>query len=161
MSQGYFAEVSMTRPSDTPSYGAGDVVGATKAAFEIPNIGPPGKSILITSAVLYIASTAVISGETSYNLHLYNGKPPSAFTDADTWDLPAGDRASYLGKIALGSPVDIGASLYVETHGINKQIRMGESGGLWGYLETVGAHTGAASRVYTVRLHSISVDDGK
>jgi hypothetical protein len=90
-------------------------------------------------------------------LHLYDATPPSAIADSSPWDLPAGDRANYLGSINLGTPVDLGSTLYVGTDGVNKQIKCASaSTTVYGYLVSVGAYTPTA-QVYTVQLHAIGL----
>jgi hypothetical protein len=127
------------------AYSANDVISVAQSFADLaPKLGGP---ITIISASLQIAATAIISGETGYTLQLYSVTPPSAHADNDAWDLPSGDRASYLGSIALGTPVDLGSTLYVEVNNINKQIYVpGSVGGghIWGELVTVGAFTATA-----------------
>lgn len=155
------AGVSHTRPNDTTAYAAGDVIGQTDtntaAAFIFPSIsGAAGQEVLITSVALEIDITSIPTGMTSFTLYLYNVTPPSAFVDNNPWDLPAGDRASYLGLINLGTPVDLGSTLYVELNGVNKQVTTA-SASLFGYLVTTGAYTPTASAVYKVTIHTIPV----
>lgn len=157
---GYTSAVALTRTNDTNAYGAGDVIGAATgatAALTFANIAPSGGGhILITSASLLIESSGVISGETSYTLHLYSATPPSASGDNAAWDLPSGDRATYLGSISLGTPADVGSTLYVRTDQINAHyVAAGSS--LYGYLVTVGAYTPTAQRVYNVTLRAIGI----
>ena len=150
----FSAEFSITAVNAAIS--ANDVMGV---AQELVYIGPhTGGEIIITSTQLWVYHTALISGETSYNLHLYNVTPPSAHADNDAWDLPSGDRAAYLGYVALGTPVDLGSTLYVEVNGLNKQITglSNNTGSLWAELVTVGAFTPTAA-VRRVRVHSIAV----
>ena len=139
------------------AYGANDVMSVAK---EFAGLGSQiGGSISITSATLEVDHTAVIAGETSYRLYLYNVTPPSAHADNDAWDLPSGDRAAFLGYVDLGTPVDIGSTLWVETHGINKQINVASSvngGSVWGELVTVGAFTATAA-ARKVTLHAVPV----
>jgi hypothetical protein len=159
-SQGYGVAVSLTRTADTNAYAAGDVIGSatgSTAALTFSNIGPSGGGeIMITSAVLEIDASAVISGETSYELRLYNVTPPSALGDNAAWDLGSGDRASYLGKIALGTIADVGSTLLVETDSINKQITLAGAN-LYGYLVTVGTYTPTSARVHKITLHSVRI----
>ena len=157
--QGYSAEVSVTRTNDTNVYAANDVIGAatgSTAALTFASMGPSAGRIMITSAELEIDITAVISGMTSFRLHLYNVTPPSALGDNTAFDLPSGDRASYLGFIELGAPVDLGSTLYVAQDALNKQRTLAGTS-LFGYLVTVGAYTPAASSVFKVTLHSVAV----
>ncbi len=151
--------VTLTRTNDTNAYTANDVIGAatgSTAALTFANMGPSGGTIMITSAQLEIDASALISGETSYALYLYNVTPPSALGDNAAFDIPSGDRAAFLGKINLGTPVDEGSTLYVEVNGINKQVKLAGTS-LFAYLVTVGAYTPTASRVHVVTLHAIPV----
>lgn len=134
------------------AYDAGDVIEGAK---EFAHIGPIGGTIRVLESGLLVAHTAVISGETSYRLHLYNGLPSSALADRDTWDLPAGDRSAYLGYLDLGTPVDIGSSIYVQTIDQNKHFRL-LSGSVWAYLVTNGAFTATAA-ARTATLHTIPI----
>jgi hypothetical protein len=94
---------------------------------------------------------------TSFRLHLYDATPPSATADNAAWDLPAGDRANYLGYVDLGSPVDVGATLYVQTDQVNKQFRA-STADLYGYLVTNGGFTPAAnSEVYVPELNAVAL----
>jgi hypothetical protein len=157
-SQGFGAAVSLTRTADTNAYAANDVIGSatgSTAALTFANMGPSGKEIMITSVALEIDADAIITGETSYRLYLYNGTPPSALGDNAAFDLPSGDRASFLGYVDLGTPVDLGSTLYVETNGVNKQVTLSGTG-LFGYLVTNGAYTPTSARIYKITLHAAS-----
>lgn len=148
--------VSLTRTNDTNAYTANDVVGAatgSTAALTF-TVGAGAGEYTITSASLEIDAAAVIASETNYILYLYNVTPPSALGDNAAWDLPSGDRASYLGAINLGAPADLGSTLSVEQSLIGKQITLA-SGNLFAYLVTVGAYTPTASRVHVITLHTV------
>lgn len=151
--------VTITRTNDTAVYLANDVIGAatgSTAAVEFKDMGPSGARIMITSTAFEIDGTAIISGETSYLLHLYNVTPPSALGDNAPFDLPAGDRASYLGFVSLGTPADLGSTLYVEANIVNKQLSL-TTQSLFGYLVTVGPYTPTAQRVHKITLHSVAL----
>ena len=156
----YRAAVALTRTNDTNAYGAGDILGAatgSTAALTFANMAPAGGGhVLLTSATLLIESSGVISGETSYTLHLYSATPPSASGDNAAWDLPSGDRSVYLGAFSLGTPADVGSTLFVRTDQINAHI-VATSANLYGYLVTVGPYTPTASRVYNVILRAIGM----
>lgn len=159
-SAGYTAPVSLTRTADTNSYLANDVIGAatgSTAALAFA-IGPTaGGEVMITSAALETDATAVISGEAGYRLHLYNVTPPSALGDNVAWDLPSGDRASYLGYIDLGQPVDLGSTCYIEANSINKQLTVPSGGTVYAYLVTLGAFTPASATVRKITVHAIAL----
>lgn len=156
---GYTVAVSLTRTADTNAYSAGDVVGAATgatAALTFASMGPSGGDILITSAEFEVDAAALITGQAAYTLYLYNVTPPSALGDNASWDLPSGDRASFLGSINLGTPVDLGSTLYISTDGVNKHIKLA-SGSLFAYLVTVGAYTPASATVHKITLHAIGL----
>lgn len=157
VSRGRSASVVVTRTADTNAYTANDVIGAatgSTAALTFSKVAPQsGGTVLVRSTTLEVDATGVISGETSYTLHLYSDAPPSALGDNVAWDLPSGDRGTYLGSLALGTPVDVGSSLYIAVDGINKEITLpGEN--LYGYLVTVGAYTPTSARVYRIKIHT-------
>jgi hypothetical protein len=150
---GYSASVSVTRPANTTGYTAGDVVGAAAAALEFTSMGPSAGRVMIRSASLEIDRAALIETEAVYLLHLYSVTPPSALADNAAFDLPSGDRASYLGSISLGTPVDLGATLYIDTNNINKQVKLAGTS-LFAYLQTVGAYTPESATVHKITLHT-------
>lgn len=145
---------SATFTCGTTAYAANDVVGASgaNAAISFPNLGPAAAHIMITGASIEIDTTALISGEGSYYLALYSVTPPSALNDSVAWDVPAGDRASFLGLFTIGTPVDLGSTLYVEINGINKLLAMTGTG-IFGYLVSAGAYTPTA-RVFVVKIQT-------
>lgn len=157
---GYTSSVSLTRTNDTNAYLAGDVIGAgtgSTAALSFTAVGAAGANVMITGASLEVDVAAIPSGMTSFTLQLYSVTPPSALGDNAAWDLPSGDRASYLGPISLGSPLDVGSTLYSDQNQINKQVQLPAGAGVFAYLVTVGAWTPAASTVFALKLHTVSL----
>ena len=155
----YPSVLSLTRTADTNAYTAGDVLGtgtgSAGASLAFPGIGPAaGGEVIITSAALEIDLASIPSGMTSFRLYLYSVTPPSALGDNAAWDIPSGDRASFLGYVDLGSPVDLGSTLYVQTAQINQQVTVPVGGELFGYLMTNGGYTPASGTVYKVTLHA-------
>src|SRR3954462_15144438 len=78
---GASAAVSFARTADTNAYAANDVVGFATAAggavLTFANVANAAGEVMITSIKLEIDDTALISGETSYRLYLYDVAPPS------------------------------------------------------------------------------------
>jgi hypothetical protein len=151
---------STARPNDTAGYTAGDIIGTatgSTAAITLATIGTIGKVIRITGTRLEIDVAAIPSGMTSFRLHLYNATPPSALGDNAPWDLPSGDRASYLGYVDLGTPEDVGSTLYVQQTGLDYDFLMGASTSLFGYLVTNGAYTPSASAVKIITLYAMAM----
>lgn len=154
----YGSQITLTRPADTSAYAANDVLGAataSSAALQFAGIGPvAGGEVMLTTVQFEIDTSAIPSGMTGFRLYLYNSVPPSALGDNAVWDLLSTDRASFLGYVDLGSPVDLGSTLYVETLQINKQVAVPVGGALFGYLVTFGAYTPASASVHKITLHA-------
>lgn len=149
--------VTITRTADTNAYTANDVIGAATgatSAVEFTDMGPADGRISIIGASLRIDASALIASEATYNLHLYSITPPSALGDNAAHDIPSGDRASYLGYVALGTPVDLGSTLWVKQDSLQIPVRL-SSTSLWGYLVTVAGYTPTSARVYNMKLHSV------
>ena len=146
---GYGFSSSATFTPTAVQYLAGDIM---QGALSFGSVGPStGGAVIITNTRLRVNESAVQSGETSYTLQLYSVTPPSALADNAAWDLPSGDRASYVGSIALGTVVDVGSTLYVEQTGLTKQIVVPSGGSLFGYLVTNSTFTPTATaRVVTL-----------
>ena len=96
----YRSVVTITRPSNTTAYTAGDVVGDTSgsATITLSNIGPSGGYVLVQSVSLVFSDSTVISGMGSYRLHFYSASP-TAIADNAVFDLVSGERANYLGFV--------------------------------------------------------------
>lgn len=161
ISPGLSVAVSVTRTADTNAYAANDVLGSatgSTAGIDFNLAAISGSSILITSVAFERDVAALISGETSYNLYLYNVTPPSALGDNAAFDLPTGDRTSFLGVINLGTPVVMPSAhtLYVEQNGINKQVKLSGTH-IFGYLVTVGAYTPTSAAVHKITINAVQL----
>lgn len=139
------SQPTVTRPANVTPYTAGDVVGG---AFQFTGIsvgaGGGNRDLLIASASLRVNVTAIPAGMTSFRFYLYDATPPSAIADNAAFDLAAGDRANFLGFVDVGSPADLGASLYCQADMVNRPVRLAGTG-LWAYMVTTGAYTPAAN----------------
>lgn len=132
------------------SHVAGDVNGGAQTiAFGAIS----ASRIMITSAALEIDGGTAEA--TAWRLYLYNVTPPSALADDAAWDLPSGDRASFLGYVDLGTAVDLGSTQWVETNIINKQIKLAGTG-VFGYLVNLTTLTPAAV-AHIVTLHAVGL----
>lgn len=154
----YTSSISITRVADTNAYAANDAIGAatgSTAAKEFAAIGAAGEHIEILSAFLMIEASALIASEAGYSLYLYDALPASAYGDNVAWDLPSGDRANFLGKIALGTPVDLGSTLFIATDNIGKVVKLAAGvTSLYAYLVTDAGYTPTSGRVYKVTLRT-------
>lgn len=155
----FSSRVSVTRPSDTTTYAAGDVVGVTgggTASISFTNMASAAGPIMITSTRFQRNATAVISGESTYTLHLFNVTQPAAQADNAVFDVAAGDQASYLGKINLGAPIDLGSTLHVEQNNIMKQVTL-LSTTLFGVLVTDTGYQPASAAVHVIELNGYAL----
>ena len=152
---GYIAPVTITRPANTTAYSAVDVVGGV---LTISAAGPASSTSMLTGTRLELDIAAVPTGMTYFTLHLYSATPPSAYADNAAWDLPSGDRSVYMGNAILGTPVDLGSTLYVEANQINKLMKLVGGSTLYGYLVTATGYTPAAvSEVYKLTVCSVAI----
>jgi len=126
------------------------------AVLELSGIGLRGDMVRILQSQLQINITAVPSGMTSFRLYLYRTAPPSGLLDNAPWDLPSGDRGSFVGYVDLGTPVDLGSTLYVQTLSVNKEVILRDTE-LYGYLVTTAGWTPAASTSAKVTLIASAV----
>ncbi len=145
-SSGITASASFTPAA--AAYGAGDIMSVAQELIFTNSDGsaiPVGSLIRVLSTVIKIDITAVPSGQTSYTGQLYSSTPPSAQADNDLWSLASADLTVYRGPIALGTPVDGGAALYIKGQYTDTDIKLAaDKSSLFMQLVTDGAHTAAA-----------------
>lgn len=128
------------------AYSANDIMSTAKEfAFTFSDGGtiPSGSLIRILSAVLKIDATALQASEASYQLQCYGVTPPSAQADNDAWTLASGDLTAYKGSISIGTPVDLGAALYVKTANIDLDVKLTGTS-LFCQLQTLAGFTPTA-----------------
>jgi hypothetical protein len=147
---GHSAVATLT-PSAT-AYTGNDVLSG---AITFTGAAAAAEEIIIEGITLMINRNAVQASEGAYRLHLYNVTPPSALADNAPWDLPSGDRASYLGFIDITVPIDVGSTTYVQILNVNKRVKTAGAN-LFGYLLTIAGYTETAD-LHTVTLHTRSV----
>ncbi|PAP94522.1 hypothetical protein [Mesorhizobium wenxiniae] len=141
---GCFATASFTPAA--AAYSANDIMGASaEFAFAFGNSVaiPAGSLIRILTAITRIDVTALQASEAGYQLQGYSATQPSAQADNDAWTLASGDLATYRGAIPLGTPVDLGAALYIKSGGIDLDVRLITSS-LWARLQTLAGFTATA-----------------
>lgn len=143
---------TFTRPADTDAYAAADIVGATAATVSFANVASrAGAEVRIFASELQINVAAIPSGMTSFTLYLYDAAPASDAADNAAFDLVSGDRSSFLGSLALGTPADLGSTLYIRA---TQDLRIrAASTSLYAYLVTAGAFTPGSEDVFKVTLH--------
>jgi hypothetical protein len=90
----YRSTATITRPSNTTAYTAGDVVGDTggSAIISLTAAGPTAGFVIIQSISLVFSDSTVPSGMGAFRVHLYSASP-TAIADNAAFDLTSGDRA--------------------------------------------------------------------
>jgi hypothetical protein len=139
---------------ETTGAGTGDhtVHHLGPAVLTFSGIGLPDDATRILQSTLEIDHTAVFTSMTGVRLQLYSRTPPSALLDNDPWVLPAGDRASYMGYIDLGTPVDVGSTVFVQATSLNTVI-VPPSDTIYAYAVTIAGCTApAVSTVQKITL---------
>lgn len=127
------------------SHLAGDVVGGAR---EFQLAAPTGRLFQIDTVSLLINNATIET--TAWALHLYSVTPPSALADDAAFDVPAGDQASYLGSIAIPQVVDLGSTLWIESHNIGKKVKLAGTS-VFGYLVNGTTLTpGAVAHIVTI-----------
>lgn len=150
-----FSAAAVFTPAAT-SHTGNDCFGAAQELKLLDRYGNPpaaGSALRITSLTFTQATGTNVTSV--WRLHLYNITPPSAIADDAAFDVPSGDRASYLGYVDISQLVDLGATLYIDMPNLNKQVKLlGNS--LFGYLVNVTTLT-AEAVAHTVTLHTVAV----
>jgi hypothetical protein len=151
----YRTTATITRPSNTTGYTAGDVVGDTggSAIISLTTAGPTAGFVIIQSISLVFSDSVVPAGMGAFRLHLYSASP-TAIADNAAFDLVSGERATYMGFIDLPTPADFGSSLYTQTDYSGRLIKLGAaSTTLFAELETRGAYTPVSASTVSVRVN--------
>jgi hypothetical protein len=130
------------------AHGALDCIGAAQE-FKFMGTGP-GECRTINSVSLMIAGATAVT--TTWQVHLYDVTPPSALADNAVFDVPAGDRASYLGFFTIAQTTDTGATQWAASDNAGKQIKL-RGTSVFAYLVAVSAITTEAV-AHTVTIHS-------
>lgn len=154
MNPRYFSKVAVTRPDNTTAYAALDVLGTDPGTvMEFPNIAPVGGGpIMLLYAALRVDVGSIPSGMGQVRLHFYDSAP-AAIADNAAYNLPAGDRAKYLGYLTLGTPLDLGDTLFSEDDFLRKQL-IATSSSIFAIAQTLSAFTPTASTVKNWELRA-------
>jgi hypothetical protein len=150
----YRPTATITRPSNTTAYTAGDVVGDTSgsAIITLSNFGPSGGYVVIQSASLVFSDSAVPSGMTSFRLHFYSSSP-TAVADNAAFDLASGERSSYMGYLDFSTPLDFGSTLYSQVDYVGRMMQLASgSSTVYAELQTIGGYTPVSASTVSVRI---------
>ncbi len=154
---GVQASDTITRMATADAYTAGDVVSTeTGEILSFASLGAANEMICILGSRMRIdLDAAVTVGITGWRLHLYNASP-TVIADNAAYNIPAADRAKYLGYITISTPVRFDDTQFSQDDGINFTCKLAGTG-LFGILQTIGAYTPTASTVKTITLNAAGV----
>ncbi len=153
----YRSITTITRPSNTTAYTAGDVVGDTggSAIISLASAGPSAGFVLAQSISLVFSDSVVPAGMGAFRVHFYNASP-TAIADNAAFDLVSDDRALYMGYVDLPAPQDLGSSLYTQTDYSGRLLKLGTaSTTLFAEIETRGAYTPVSASTVTLRINTL------
>jgi hypothetical protein len=152
----YHSTVSFTRPANTTAYTAGDVIGgATSAIHTLSAAGPSGGFILLQSMELFIGNTSPPVGMSGFRVHLYSTSPTAA-ADNDAFNLIAADRPRYRGYVDLGTPQDLGNTLFVQADYSGRLVKLAAaSTSLFVEIESRGGYTPESGTAYELRMSAL------
>ncbi len=148
---------TITRPSDTTAYTAGDVVGDTggSAIISLTSAGPSGGFVLVQSVSLVFSDSVVPAGMGAFRIHMYSASP-TAIADNAAFDLVSGDRDTYMGYIDLPAPLDFGSTIYTQTDYPGRLIKLAAaSTTLFAEIETRGAYTPVSASTVSLRINTL------
>jgi len=151
----YRTTATITRPSNTTAYTAGDVVGDTSgsAIISLTAAGPSAGFVIVQSVSLVFSDSTVPSGMGAFRVHLYSTSP-TAIADNAAFDLDSGERATYMGYIDLPAPQDLGSTLYTQVDYPGRLVKLGAaSTTLFVELETRGAYTPVSASTVSIRMN--------
>lgn len=149
--------VTITRPSNTTAYTAGDVVGDTggSAILTLTNAGPSGGFVIVQSASLVFSDSSVPSGMGAFRVHFYSASP-TAIADNAAFDLVSGERATYMGYIELPTPQDLGSTIYTQVDYPGRLIKLAAaSTSIFAEIETRGAYTPVSASTVELRINTL------
>jgi hypothetical protein len=157
VSAGFRSVATITRPSNTTGYTAGDVVGDTggSAIVSLTSAGPSGGFVLVQSVSLVFSDSVVPSGMAAFRIHLYSASP-TAIADNAAFDLVSGDRDAYMGYIDLPAPLDLGSTIYTQADYPGRLIKLAAaSTTLFAEIETRGAYTPVSASTVSLRINTL------
>ena len=153
----YRSTATITRPSNTTAYTAGDVVGDTggSAIISLTAAGPTAGFVIIQSISLVFSDSTVPSGMGAFRVHLYSASP-TAIADNAAFDLVSGEHATYMGYIDLPAPLDFGSTIYTQTDYPGRLIKLAAaSTTLFAEIETRGAYTPVSASTVSLRINTL------
>ena len=151
----YRTTATITRPSNTTAYTAGDVVGDTggSAIISLTSAGPTAGFVIIQSISLIFSDSTVPSGMGAFRVHLYSASP-TAIADNAAFDLVSGERASYLGFVDLAAPQDLGSTIYTQVDYPGRLVKLdAASTTLFAEIETRNAYTPVSASTVNIRMN--------
>jgi hypothetical protein len=135
------------------AHSAGDVVSTDTGAILTFATGlPAGTSGIILDSITKLAQNVVFAGGAGYTIYLFNTSPTAQATNA-VFDLADADLPSYIGKITIGTLLDLGSNCAITDvgHNLSFNLATGETN-LYGKAVCLGAETTVSGKVLSYGL---------
>lgn len=134
---------------------AGDVVSTDAGEilqFDCAGLLAAGGSGIILSSFVTLNQDAVFAAGAGYSLYLFDESPTAQATNA-ALDMTAADMAKYIGKITIGTLVDLGSTCAVNdiNHNFDFNLASGDTK-LYGKLVCLGGETTISAKTLTINL---------
>jgi hypothetical protein len=151
--------VTITRPSNTTEYTAGDVIGiadagtpanAGSAIHVLSGVASTDRYVILQELQLLVHVATVPAGMAGFRVHFYS-ESPTAILDNAAYDLVANDRAKWLGSVDLPTPVDRGSTLVTGVTYPGSVFKLAVDNTLYVQLQTLGTFTPSSGAVKTLR----------
>ena len=111
-----------------------------------------GTSGIILDSLVTLAQDAVFANGAGYTLHLFDESPTVQATNT-AFDLADADLPMYIGKITIGTLVDMGSNCAITNTGHNLSFTLASADtNLYGKLVCNGGETTIDAKVITINL---------
>lgn len=146
-------EAEFTRPANATQYTAGDAVGtSTTNVLTFSRVGKHGDGAVKIAGFRVMKSDGTDITGATFRLHLYTVAPTAIADNAANTVLYA-NRANYVGYLDTGTMIASGGAAYSHLNVTPPLVVVtGDSGNLYGALETLGTYTPASAETFSVGL---------
>jgi hypothetical protein len=160
----YQSILSFTRPANTTSYGATDVIGiadsvtpanAGSAIHAMASIGPNNGYIQITTAEVTVEATTIPGSLSAMRLHLYTASPTGILDNA-VFSANAVDALAYRGSIDVPMYAIDGGFLFGQANLVGIAMKLTGTS-LFVVMQNIGSFAPTSGQNYSIKLRSIEL----
>lgn len=154
----YLASYSFTRPADTTTYAANDLVAnSTTAGSVVPIKLPVGRGGCSILGIYLLKSDETDVANADFDINLYSSEPTTTAGDNAAWSVASSPVAGYIGEWDLPTMVagsdDAWTGLRVGDTGFLSPIYVYTTTGyIYGLLQADSAYGPASGEVFTCNI---------